>query len=155
MKKIIIIMQFIGMMAHYSCSSHRIDREDYRHLAFKEFINEHGDANFFRKLYFNTIYDIPDTLTSRDYRWRYLKDNPSLRKYIVKAIMENKTVNLMTIYEFYLSQPDLLEKTKIVSSAPDEIIIGYKEYLNRDGTKITGGQVWIFKHGFLWESGVI
>jgi hypothetical protein len=113
-------------------------------------------------VFYKTKYEILDTLSEENPRLMYIRLNPELPKYIARALIEKYSVNYMTIGEFFLARPDLLKElqsdTLILSfpkHLPDQMILGYSKYLSEKSGMFLGGSVWIFKYGFLYESGII
>ncbi len=135
--------------------------EYHRQLAFEEY-RAQANSHWIDSVYYSMKYRIPDTISQSDPRMKYVKENTNIPQYIIRAIFERQHVPLLTINEWFLSRPDMLRDLKagiitiiVPSRFDDKIYMGYTRYYNKRINFFTGGSLWVFKYGFLWEAGTI
>ncbi|NOX90179.1 MAG: hypothetical protein GXO77_14260 [Calditrichaeota bacterium] len=133
----------------------------------KLFLNEYKsqipfDHKFLDSIYFDLEYNIPDTFSTKDPVIKYIKKNPDLPKFIIRALVEKNVVEFMTMGEMFLARPDILNQIynqelviAFPKGAPNQIWIGKPEYFLESQGVFTAGEVYIFENGFLKFLGVI
>ena len=128
--------------------------EQFRNMMKTELLQlaDNGTRNLFLSE-LRQKYTQPDSIASNDPRLQYFYRNKYLPDYIKNAIIQGKTVFLMTIGEFYLAHPELRDSTKIYNSSrsPEMLTIGSKGSLV--GKDIVYGKIWEFRFGFLFIMG--
>lgn len=133
----------------------------------KLFLNEYkynffSNHKFLDSIYFNLEYNIPDTFSAENPVIKYIKKNPDLPKFIIRALVEKKVVEFMTMGEMFLARPDILTQIynqeliiAFPKSWPNRIYIGQPEYFMKSKGVFTAGRVYVFENGFLKFIGVI
>ena len=131
--------------------------EYFRSYLINQIMNKNKDTNFFKKMFLELKYEIPEMSNIPENKLKYMNENPSLPSFIKKAIIEDFSIEFMTLGEFYLANSSKIDSLIVCPSTfhLNEVVVGYQKYYDSNKHRITAGPVWLFKNGYLLESGVI
>ena len=128
--------------------------EKHRKLAIEEFLKLAGEEY---KDYFYVSFKLDSSVKTENRISDYISNHIFLPGFIKKSLIEKKEIFMMTMEEFLLIKSSTIHKLQIVVplTRPNEIHVGYKKFYNSSSRAFSGGDIWIFKHGFLWIYGTL